>query len=282
MSLYYLHDGQNELGPFTLEQLRNQKLSKNSPVRRQDTDAWHPAQKMDGLKDLVASRKIRKPRDIVPVMMEQVVEMRRSNPRLLYGIFTLILMVAGVSVYTVTASRDITAEESTGDQDLPAGEYRETKLVRMVTPAEPIHSSTLISDSSAYNLDVEKPKPVDRAQFARQRWNKLITVSNSNYGIGVLGGIKDLSISVRNRSEFKVDLAVVKVTYFKPNGEVWKSKLVEIKGIPPRETAHQLIEDVNRGKRVKVSLQKIVSSEMNFSYTEGEKGKSKGDPYFTG
>jgi hypothetical protein len=72
---------------------------------------------------------------------------------------------------------------------------------------------------------------------------------------------------------------VAKITYIKSNGSIWKTKLITIYGVPAHDSKEQSVPDVGRGKKVKVSIQKIVSKKMKFSYTEGQKIKSPDDPY---
>jgi hypothetical protein len=84
---------------------------------------------------------------------------------------------------------------------------------------------------------------------------------------------------VTNRTDFPIDMAVVKVTYIKAGGGIWKTVPVTIYNIPPHDSKEHAMPDVSRGKKVKVTIQKIISKKMNFSYTEGQKRGSPDDPY---
>ena len=89
-----------------------------------------------------------------------------------------------------------------------------------------------------------------------------------------------MSVTVNNRSAYPIDEAVVNVTYIKASGGVWKTKLVTIYGVPANDSKEQSLPDVGRGKKVKVSLYKVISKKMKFSFTEGQKITNKQDPYF--
>jgi len=264
MSAYYLHDGRNEIGPFSIDLLRKQKLTRNTPIRQLGSDNWLPAEKLAPLKELVAPRKIKKPKDVIPAVKEHLADWQQRKPRLLYGILLLLALIAGVSIYSITKTHSKALPQVT----VPS--HPQVAVTQPVAPAEPIKPAE------------EKKLPVvaeDKAKTARSRWNKLISATNSNYGIGFLGGIKDLSVIVSNRTDFPIDVAVVKVTYIKASGGIWKTVPITIYGIPAHDSKEQSVPDVGRGKKVKVNIQKLVSKKMNFSYTEGQKGRNPDDPY---
>lgn len=266
MSTYYLHDGRNEIGPFTIDVLKKQKLNRSTPIRQKDSNSWMPAEKLSELKELVAPRKIKRPKDIVPVMRERITDMHYHRPKVLYGSLLAIALVAGISIYSIRKSS-----------------IQKEKLEQPVI-AEAKKSITNIQNIAAgvtAKPPIEKPvEKEDATKAARKKWNKLITATNSNYGIGFLGGIKDLSVSINNRSGYPVDEAIVKVTYIKANGDIWKTKLITVQGIPAHDNKEQSVPDVGRGKKVKVSLNKVVSKKMKFSYAEGQKIKNAEDPYY--
>lgn len=265
MSTFYLHDGRNEIGPFTIDALKNQRLTRSTPIRQTNSNSWMPAEKVSDLKDLVAPRKIKRPKDIVPVMIERVTDLHYRKPTALYGGLLGLALFTGISIYTIRKATILKDDEQPIIAETKAFAFTTQDVATGVTAKSPI----------------EKPVEKEDATIAaRQKWNKLISATNSNYGIGFLGGIKDLSVYINNRSDYSVDEAIVKVTYIKANGAIWKTKLVTVKGVPARDSKEQPVPDVGRGKKVKVSLYKVVSRKMKFSYTEGQKIKSTDDPYF--
>ena len=105
----------------------------------------------------------------------------------------------------------------------------------------------------------EKPVKVD--------WSKLVTVSSSNYGYGVLGGINNLSVLFANRSDHVIDEISAKITYLKANGKPWKTKFVSVFHVLPHSEKRQPLPKVNRGKSVEVTIHRIVSKKMQLNYT---------------
>lgn len=266
MSAYYIHDGRNEIGPFTIDLLKKQKLTRNTPVRQTDSDKWMPAERLASLKEVVVPRKIRRPKDILPAAKEHFQHLQQRKPVLLYSLLLLLALIAGISIYSATS----TEKKSSA----PAKPARQNVL----PPATP---QPVAQPEPAPKEAATPPVAVaeDKAKTTRLRWNKLISATNSNYGIGLLGGIKDLRVIATNRTDYPIDQMVVNLTYIKAGGGVWKTVPITIHGIPAHDSKEQEVSDVGRGKKVKVSIQKIISKKMHFSYTEGKKGKDPADPY---
>lgn len=265
MSAYYIHDGLNEIGPFTIDLLKKQKLTRSTPIRQLGSDNWMPAERLAPIKELVVPRKIKKPKDVIPAVKEHYADLKQRKPRVLYGSLLCFALLAGISIFSVTT--------------------KSTKQLVIEAPAKPqvamVQAAPLV-EIDPPKKEEEKVAPLvveDKAKTSRSRWNKLISATNSNYGIGFLGGIKDLSVTVNNRTDYPIDMAVVKVTYIKAGGGVWKTVPVTLYNIPAHDTKEHAMPDVNRGKKVKVSIQKIISKKMNFSYTEGQKIRNPEDPY---
>jgi hypothetical protein len=266
MNTFFIHDGRNEVGPFTLDVLKGQIISRNTPVRHEGSDQWMPAEKIAGLKEIVLPRKIKRPKDIVPVIMERAADFRQRRPRTAYAILFCIALIAGVSLYSLD-NKVSTALPKAGIDLLPA-------------PAQTAANAPLLATGVIPKKEEKKESPKsDKEKAARLRWNKLFSASNSNYGIGLLGGIKDLKVVVTNRSDYPVEEAVAKLTYIKANGEVWKTKLVTVYGVPANDSKEQSVPDVSRGKKVTITLHKIVSKKMKFRYTAGKRSGTADDPY---
>ena len=274
MSAYFLYDGQNELGPFSLDVLKQQKLKRNTPIRIEGSNKWTPAEKMDALEEIVRPTKIRTPNDVVPFVTDTLHDWHQRKPLLLYGtavIFVLLLSLS-LSMAGIKSHQTQRAKK-------PAAQVAFTT----VAVAKP-HTIDTVSTAIVQELPVVQkpavtaPAEEDKTKAARQQWRKTITASNSNYGIGVLGGIKGLEVIINNNSNYMVDEAVAKVTYIKANGEAWKSVFVSTYGIRPHDSKAIPVTDVNRGKKVTITLSKVVSRKMKLNYQEGQKIKDYADP----
>jgi hypothetical protein len=240
-----------------------------------------PAEKLESLKELVVPQKIRRPKDVLPVMANRFSELRQRRPKTLYAVLVCFALTAGISLYKSNRVANTKIPEVVVKQKpqpanvspVPPTAYIAPAPKAKTAPAKPVATETKKAAPAA-------PVKEDRAKEARLRWNKLITATNSNYGVGLLGGIKGLEVTVTNNSDYLVDEAVAKLTYIKANGEVWKTVFVSTYGVHPHESKTQPVADVGRSKKVKASLYKVVSKKMKLSYTEGQKIKNYGDPYY--
>ena len=64
MKKYYLHNGQENIGPFDKEELRVQKINKDTLVWADDWNEWKKAREIDELKIILLS--IPPPKYILP------------------------------------------------------------------------------------------------------------------------------------------------------------------------------------------------------------------------
>lgn len=53
MKTYFIHDGKEQLGPFTIEQLKTKGISRKTMIWFEGMDSWKEAQSIDELKDLI-------------------------------------------------------------------------------------------------------------------------------------------------------------------------------------------------------------------------------------
>ena len=280
MSSYFIHDGRNESGPFNIDELLEKKLTRTTPIRLKDTDQWMPAEKIPVLKEKLVPRKIRRPKDIVPVMVERVTDMYYRQPRTLYSILFGIALFTSISIYSINKTETKEAPKSAIVTDLSVVKPVQKKQLPGLQ-ISPVGLPQENKQPEAHIVQpVTEPVKVDKEKAARQRWTRLISVTNSNYGIGLLGGIKDLSVIVTNHSAYPLEEVVAKVSYIKAGGGIWKTEMITVKNVPANDTKEQAVEDVGRGKKVKVTLYKVVSKKMNFQYAEGQKGRNTEDPYY--
>ncbi len=123
MSTYFLHDGRNELGPFSIDNLKLQKLTPNTPIRHEGKNHWAPAEKIVDLKEHVFPRRLKQPKDIVPLMMERATEFRQRRPKKpILPFYYWLSLLAGFSICSVGKSEGKTESKivSEGaDKDLP-------------------------------------------------------------------------------------------------------------------------------------------------------------------
>lgn len=111
---------------------------------------------------------------------------------------------------------------------------------------------------------------VERRAYYRRNWQQFITVATSDYRTGFLGGIKNLSITVRNQTEYPIDNVVVTVQYMRNNGEVFKTEQYTINNIPEKSERSVAASNSRKGSKVNLKLVSVTSQAMNFCWAAGK------------
>ncbi|HEY0067412.1 MAG TPA: hypothetical protein VGB46_08615 [Flavisolibacter sp.] len=97
----------------------------------------------------------------------------------------------------------------------------------------------------------EKPKDI----------RKLVHVKGTDYKVGLLGGIKDLELTVHNGSNHLVEQVVIVVEYLKPKGEVVHTEHYTVQDIKPFKSKVIPIPSSDRGVKVKYRILNISSKQ---------------------
>jgi hypothetical protein len=97
----------------------------------------------------------------------------------------------------------------------------------------------------------EKPKDI----------KKLVQVKGTDYKVGILGGIKDLELTVHNGSTHLVEQVVIVVEYLKPKGEVVHREHYTVRDIKPFKSKVIPIPSSDRGVKVKYRILNISSKQ---------------------
>jgi hypothetical protein len=99
----------------------------------------------------------------------------------------------------------------------------------------------------------KKAKPIDL--------KKLVAVEANDYHVKLLGGIKDLKLTVQNYSEHLLDKVIIKVDYLKPKGEIVNSEVVIVRNIKSQDSKSVDVPPSARGVKVKYTILHIDSQE---------------------
>jgi len=148
----------------------------------------------------------------------------------------------------VIAQQDYTA----ADKDPVTGER--TRAVRSSEQKENPERKTLSSVTPDRSSSPERTLP---------GWGNQVTVSSNDYKRVALGGIRNLELTVMNRSKFNLDQVTVELQYIKPNDQPVKTEMIQFKSISANESATVRVPDTNRGVRVEFKIVRIGSRQAN-------------------
>lgn len=96
----------------------------------------------------------------------------------------------------------------------------------------------------------------------RDNISSWVKVSRSDYRYSELGGISDLSITVTNTTEFLLDEVIVKVSYIKTNGEIWKDEYLTFSMVEPNSSKKQRAPESERGTGIEYELVSVKSTSL--------------------
>jgi hypothetical protein len=93
---------------------------------------------------------------------------------------------------------------------------------------------------------------------------KMVAVSSNDYEVGPFGGISRLSLTVKNTSDYALNLVVVQVEYLKPNKEVFKTENLYFRDIAANGSITLEAPRSSRGNKVSYKVTLINSKDHLF------------------
>jgi hypothetical protein len=121
---------------------------------------------------------------------------------------------------------------------------------------------------------------IDQRKYYRVNWKNYIHVSLNDYKTGLLGGVRDIKVTVSNQTAYPLDNVTVKLEYLKAKGKGFKTETIQISDIQPQASKSVQAPDSRRGMSLHLSLQRITSQGMNFCWEAGKSNlPDKQDPY---
>jgi len=265
MQKYFIHDGYNESGPYLIDELKDKKISKKTPIWFDGLAEWSPADKFPELAHLVNTPPSFGMVTPPPITKTTSVEEKPtyhepiSNKKKLALPLSAVALAVCISIIWFLSAKGNTAE----------------------TP--PVNSAI---DIVAENRQKEEDRQRRNEELTRKNmnyrnnWSQFITVTNGDYRASALGGISGLEVVIVNNTDYLLDEVDADVTYIKSNHDTWKTISVPVTNIPAHSKKTVPVEDVDRGTSVNVSASSIMSKKMHFYYSAEYNSGNNDDPYF--
>lgn len=158
MKKYYLHNGQQNIGPFNKEQLKEQKITKDTPVWSEDMNDWKKAGEIDELKIILLSIP-------PPIYNSQKNEFVKPQKRSFLKYFLIgIFLIAFVAIGSTIISQNNTNNQ---DTNIPADDsiQRQTRnnitsLVQVTTNQYSVSTfggisnlDVIVTNNTEYTID---------------------------------------------------------------------------------------------------------------------------------
>ncbi|WP_281239916.1 DUF4339 domain-containing protein [Flavobacterium praedii] len=276
MKKFYIMNGQNQEGPFEIEQLKLLNIKKDTPIWFQGIENWTTAEKVEDLKSILSI-------NTTPPKFENPIQNNFSTtPPNYYN------------------SSNYNNQNYNSQNDYPKSNLKRNLLIVGVILIGLAIISFLSSsyqsnsyDSEPYNADETQNSAVSAEETERQRINEAITKKNMNfrnnwqsyltattnqYQYREIGGIFNLAVIFTNNTDCKMDEIKVNVNYIKDSGGIYKTETVVFYNVLPGTQQTAQAPDSERGTSVELEISQAYSDKMNFYYPS-DSGNYK-DPYF--
>jgi len=244
MKKYFLHDGQNNIGPFNLEELKERKVTKNTSIWYEGLSDWTTAGNIEELK---------------PILTETPPPLKKSEPPVLkkeprFNLFQKIGFAIVIFFLGFIMFSNFNNNGNNNDD---------------VSDSEIIEEAV---DTAAVSV-----VDVNELRTIRNKIESLIGVSSNKYTVEALGGISNLDIIVTNNSDYMMNSCVVEVRYIQENGDTFQNEFLTFQNIPAHQDKSISAPDSVRGLSVEVSVISIKSSELNLCF-DGTVAPEVGNP----
>lgn len=236
MKKFYFHDGVNQQGPFALEELRSKTIKKETPVWYEGLSDWTTAGNVDELKDIVIA--------VPPVFQSKVATYSPAQE-------------------SISQQRKPTekpkSDGSFGRRLLLWGGVIVLALIGVYAYNQVKQQQVQVERQNAINTEEDVKAEI------RKNITSYVTAERSAYNYSNLGGIYNLKISVTNSTDYVLDNVKVKITYYKANGGVWKTRFVDFNMVPPQTKVTLPIPDTERGTSVDYEIASIKSNALGLN-----------------
>lgn len=227
---YFIHDGKEEAGPFSIEELKSKKISRDIHVWREGLSSWQPAGTLQELEQVFLVPppffSNESPSYIPEQTQSSAFRIGKTVGMALVVIAIIIaLFFAGGLIYDQYEQRNMTRIEK-----------HENKLAKLVE---------------------------DQRKYVRENITSYVTAERNTYTYSELGGIYGLKITVNNNSDYLLEQVKVKITYIKASGDVYDNKVVEFNYVDAKSKLTLPIEDTDRGVKVMYEIISIKSASLN-------------------
>lgn len=199
MKQYYIHDGRNQHGPYTIEQLEAQHLKASTLVWSDDMDDWQKAESIPDLKGIIKKSPPPLKKDTPPPIKGK----ERSWFELLLKFILTFVMTVVISYLVLLFIEH---------QNQNGVESQKTNIKRAIK-------------------EIEKD---NQKEYYRKRIRDHIKPYTNSYQKDlVFGGIWDLYVKIDNETPYFIENIAVGIRYMKTNGDIYKLENISFTNLEP-------------------------------------------------
>lgn len=236
MKKYYLQNGTENIGPFTIEELKAKGITKNTSVWCEGMSDWTEASNVTELTGILNIT----PPPIKNTLPPPVINKKSRGLNIIQKIaLVFLLFIIGAIIFS--NMNNSSSEESFAKKTF-------------------IDSTT----SEADDTDEINKREV-RNSIASN-----IGVNTNKYTVDAFGGITNLDVTFVNNMDYQIDECEIQVDYILENGSVFKTEYLTLNNIAAHQDKTISAPDSNRGLEVNIKINFVKSKELNLCYSSLE------------
>lgn len=242
MKKYYLQNGNENIGPFSIEELKTKGITKNTLIWCEGMSDWTEASKINELASILNSTP-------PPIKSStSLVKTKKLSGLNFIQKIALVFLLLIIGTIIFSNLNNSSSEESFAKKSF-------------------IDSTEDIVDDT-YEIE------------ARNSIASNIEVNTNKYTVDAFGGITNLDVTFVNNTDYQIDECLIQVDYIKENGSIFKTEYLTLKNIPSHQDKTISAPDSNRGLEVNVKVNSVNSKELDLCYSSLETPKAGDiDPY---
>ncbi len=273
MKQYYIHDGQNQQGPFDFEQLKNIKLSRDSMVWCEGMETWKAAGEVEELKTLFAAvppplpQNVNVPPPLTPPSKPESVPGKSKKNGLLWillgaGLGTVLVVVLVVFLSLKSCNSSVENGLTTDSTSVQADSAASGMLPEGTPGKEGAkNSGTASSASNDKNALEAAQKEEEQKTSYRRNWRNYV-YARANYESGPFGIVINPTVTVTNSLPYYVNEVTVTLNYILSTGGVWKTEYVKFTGLGANSSRTKNAPPTDRGTSIQARVSHISSSSL--------------------
>lgn len=125
---------------------------------------------------------------------------------------------------------------------------------------------SVVSAESQAAAAAEKERQQKRAWNREHFMEYVTTYVNSGYSVGMLGGISNGTLTIQNKSGYRLENVVVLVTYYKPDGSSIDFRQVSLSTLAAHDEQQLGFPDSNRGVRAECEFVSLSAPGLDYTF----------------
>jgi hypothetical protein len=268
MKTFYYHNGQEQKGPVSLDELKALPVNKDTMIWREGMQEWRKAGEVEDLKEFFSSippplitspPKIQQQTQVIPPRaIEQSSPSNSGRLKIGLGLLIAVIGMIGIYGYWQNTKREIVTEAVKEQQNIAA-------LQKMEIDDKKREEERQVREA------IELKKESIRNQILKY------VQKGVTYNIEAFGGLNNVLVTVVNNTEYPIEEVIVRVSYIKGNGGLWTTYDVLVRNIAAKGSASARADDSNRGTKIETEILSIKSKALDLCFDNMVQGGK--DPY---